>query len=152
MGKPLKRVKEHMRALWVPLLSLEWRVSGWWGSSSADRGVGAPEGAMAFSGRMQPACGDPPREMTSGPSSLVLLCPAEASSAEATRNQRARKLLMGVTQAFFQERGEWRVNLGAHMKKKWLQLPAFLLLGLPAGTAFCRASSVGLLGLVRSNF
>ena len=44
------------------------------------------------------------------------------------------------------------MNLGAHRKKKWLQLPAFLLLGLPAGTPFSRASGVGLLGLVRSNF
>ena len=60
---------------------------------------------------------------------------------------------MGVTWAFFQERAEWRVNLEGHRKQKWLQLPAFLPLGLPAGTPppLSRASGVGLLVLVRSN-
>jgi len=32
------------------------------------------------------------------------------------------------------------------------QLPAFLLLGLPTGTPFSRASGVGLMRLVRSYF
>lgn len=52
--------------------------------------------------------------------------------------------------AFFQERAEWRVNLEGHRKQKWLQLPAFLPLGLPAGTPLSRAFGVGLLVLVKT--
>lgn len=141
-----------MPALWVPFLPLQWRGWGLGGHRQQTEGWGHPKEPWPFlEGCSQPVGTLQGNDFWTFLS--CLLCPAEASSAEATRNQRARELLMGVTRAFFQERGEWRVNLEGHRKKKWLQLPAFLLHGLPAGTPFSRAFGVvGLLGLVRSNF